>query len=176
MEKTLHDYFYIKTGEEIKCYGSKDAIWLIEAANLHIEMKNDKKLDFSIPALDEFIYECMELFYENDLSDNLIFKLNEPLKNVRIQCLVENIENKLSAVHVANMPFNPHPLAFGAYMFSHVAYLEGFESLKRCYNKDCLKFFLGRPNAKWCSSSCGSKYRVNKMRRNKKASLPKQFI
>ncbi|HAU0790195.1 TPA: CGNR zinc finger domain-containing protein [Legionella pneumophila] len=112
----------------------------------------------------------MDEYYKNDLNDNLLNKLNEILRNVRIQCLVENIENKLSAIHVAYMPKNPSPLVFGAYMFSHITSLGGLEGLKRCHNNGCLKFFIGRSNAKWCSSSCGSKYRVNKMRKNKKAS------
>ena len=176
MEKTLQDYFCIKTNKEIKFYSSKDAVGLIEAANLYIEKKNGKKLEFSVPELEEFIYECMELYYENGVSNILINKLNEHLKNVNIQCLVENIENKLSAIHLAHIPFNPHPLIFGAYMFSHVTSLGGFEGLKRCQNADCHKFFLGRPNSKWCTNSCGSKYRVNKMRQNKKASLSKQFL
>ena len=176
MEKTLHDYFCIKTGEGLKFYSGKDAIALIEAANFYIDRMNGKELNFSIPDLEIFVYECMELYYENGISDALIFKLNEPLKNVNIQCLIENIESKLCAIHVAHIPFNPNPLAFGAYMFSHVASLGGFESLKRCQYTNCKKFFLGRPHSKWCKNSCGSKYRVNKMRRNKKASLSKQFI
>lgn len=169
MEKALHDYFYINTGKELKLYSSKEAPALIEAANFHIERKNGNDSPDTIPALDAFIYECMDEYYQNSVSDNLLNKLNEILRNVKIQCLVENVENKLLAVHIAYMPYNPPPLVFGAYLFSNVTSLGGFESLKRCQSNDCLKFFIGRPNAKWCSNSCGSKSRVNKMRRNKKA-------
>ena len=168
MGKALHDYFYINTGKELKLYNSKEASTLIEAANLHIDRKKGKNSSNTMPELEAFIYEWMDEYYQNSVSDNLLNKLNEILRNVRIQCLIENIENKLSAVHVAYMPYNPPPLVFGAYMFSNVASLGGFKSLKRCQNNDCLKFFIGRPNTKWCTSSCGSKSRVQKMRKNKK--------
>lgn len=169
MEKTLHGYFCINTGEELKFYSAKDSSFLVEAANFHIERgKGNNDLN-TLPELDAIIYECMEEYYKNGLTDDLLNKLNEILMNVRIQCLLENMENKLSAIHVAYIPKNPSPVVFGAYMFSHVTSLGGLEGLKRCYNKGCLNFFIGRSNAKWCSSACGSKYRVSKMRRNKRA-------
>lgn len=118
----------------------------------------------------------MNEYNKSGLTDYLLNRLNEILQDVRIQCLVENIENKLSAVHIAHMPNNPSPIIFGAYMFSHITSLGGLEGLKRCHNKDCLKFFIGRSNAKWCSNSCGSKYRVNKMRKIKKASCSELFL
>ncbi|HHT9720104.1 CGNR zinc finger domain-containing protein [Legionella pneumophila serogroup 1] len=168
MEKALHDYFCINTGEGLKFYSAKESSFLLEAANFHIERRNGKDYPNTIPQLDAIICECMDEYYKNGLTDNLLNKLNEIIKDVKIQCLIENIENKLSAVHVAYIPRNSSPLVFGAYMFSHVTSLGGLEGLKRCYNKSCLKFFIGRSNTKWCSNSCGSKYRVNKMRKNKK--------
>ncbi|QLZ70833.1 hypothetical protein FOLKNPGA_03652 (plasmid) [Legionella sp. PC1000] len=176
MEKTLHDYFYINTGNEIKVYSDKDSSFLIEAANFYIAGKKGKDSPNTIPELDAIIYEFMEEYYKSGLTDYLLNKLNEIIRNVRIQCLVENIENKLSAVHVAYIPNNPSPIVFGAYMFSRITSFGGLDGLKRCHNKDCLKFFIGRSNTKWCSNSCGSKYRVNKMRKNKKASCSQLFL
>ncbi|AGN14155.1 TPA: CGNR zinc finger domain-containing protein [Legionella pneumophila] len=170
MEKTLHDYFCINTGEELKFYSAKESSFLVEAANFHIDRGNGIDAPNTLPELDAIIYECMDEYFKNGLTDYLLNKLNEILINVKIQCLVENMENKLSAIHVAYIPKKPSPVVFGAYMFSHVTSLSGLEGLKRCYNKGCLKFFIGRSNAKWCSSSCGSKYRVNKMRKKKKVS------
>lgn len=167
MEKALHDYFYINTGKELKLYSGKEGSTLIEAANIHIDRKNGKDSPNTIPALEAFIYECMDEYYQKGVSDCLLNKLNEILRNVKIQCLVENIENKFSAVHIAYMPHNPPPFVFGAYMFSNVASLGGLKELKRCHSDDCRKFFIGRANAKWCTNSCGSKCRVKKMRKNK---------
>lgn len=170
MEKALHDYLYINTGKEkLETYGSSDAMFLIEAANLHLDSKNCNNSPDTTTILNAFIYECINEFYQNRVSDTLLNKLNKILWNVRIQCLVENIENKLSAVHVPYIPPNLPPLVFGAYIFSNIVSRGWLENLKRCQNNDCLKFFLGRTNAKWCASSCGSKYRVKKMRTYKRA-------
>jgi|GEM_PF-2512082 len=176
MEKALHDYFYINTGKEFKLYSSKEASALIEAANFHIERKGGNDYPDTIPILDAFIYECMDEYYQNGVSDDLLNKLNEILMDVKVQCLAENRQNKLLAVHVAYMPYNPPPLVFGAYMFSNVASLGGLEKLKRCQSNDCLKFFIGRINAKWCSNSCGSKCRVKKMRKNRQTLYSEQFV
>lgn len=168
MEKALHDYFYINTGKELKLYSCKEGPALIEAANIYIDRKNDKESPNTQPALEAFIYECMDEYYQHGVSDTLLNNLNEILRNVKIQCLFENVENRIMAVHIAYMPHNPPPLLLGAYLFSHVTSLGGLEGLKRCQNNDCFKFFMGRTNAKWCSNSCGSKFRVKKMRKNKR--------
>lgn len=167
MEKALHDYFYINTGSELKLYSNKDSSFLIEAANFHINKDNDLDASPPLPELNAFIYECMAEYYVNGASYLLLNRLSEILMNLKIQCLIENIENKLSAVHVAYMPPNPDPLVFAAYMFSHITSLGGLKGLKRCQNKACFKFFIGRPNTKWCSKSCGSSCRVKKMRKKK---------
>lgn len=170
MKKTLQDYFCIKTGEEYKFYNGKEASVLIEAANFHIERRNGNDSPDTIPIMETFIYECLDEYYRNGISDNLLNRLNEILWNVKIQLLFKNIANKLSAVHVAHLPHKPSPLVFGAYMFSNVTSFGGLEGLKRCQSNDCLNFFIGRSNTKWCTRSCGSKYRVQKMRKNKRAS------
>lgn len=169
MKKTLHDYFYIKTGNEIKLYGDIDASALIEMANCHIDRENGKELYYSVPELEKFIYEILGDYIINGVSNVLLNKLNDNLKAVIIQCVVEKIEDKLSIIHIAHMPSNPCPSMFGAYFFSHVVSLGGLKELKKCSNNSCLKFYMGRTNAKWCSKSCGSKYRVKKMRKNKKS-------
>ena len=176
MEKALHDYFYINTGKELKLYSDKESSFIIEAANFHVDRNNGNDSPDTIPELNAFIYECMDEYHRNGMSDHLLNKLNGILQNIKIQCLIENIENSLTAVHVAFIPYNSKPEIFGAYMFSQVTRLKGFEGLKRCQNSNCFKFFIGRSNAKWCSNSCGSKHRVTKMRKKKLASCSEHFI
>lgn len=46
---------------------------------------------------------------------------------------------------------------------------EGFtDKVHRCALKECRKYFVGDPRARWCSTTCGSKYRVRKKRRKDK--------
>ncbi|MBS0287887.1 MAG: CGNR zinc finger domain-containing protein [Proteobacteria bacterium] len=169
MEKALPDYFYISQDGDIKLYSKKDAPFLIEAANFHIDRRNGRPIDcpFTVPDLDAFIYNCMDEYFLNGVSDNLLNLLNENQQSVRYQCLVEKSKNNLFAVYVAHLTFNPPPIVFAACMFSNIASLGGLEGLKRCQSPKCQKFFIGRSNVKWCSKACGSKYRVKKMRSKK---------
>lgn len=176
MEKTLHDYFYIKTGQELKLYSSDESSFLIEAANYHVKQDNGINCRSTPPELSSFICECMEQYYQEGISDLLLNKLNDILKDVRIQCLIENVEDRLVAIHIAHLPINPSPRIFGAYMFSNITSLGGLDNLKRCQQTSCCKFFIGRPNAKWCSETCGSRHRVEKMRKNKHASFYEEYI
>lgn len=43
-----------------------------------------------------------------------------------------------------------------------------FVGLKRCGSKECQKYFIGKSNKRWCSSACGSRFRVKKMRKKNK--------
>src|SRR5690606_32059637 len=126
--------------------------------------------DTSLPdmvGLDAFIYKCMVEYFQNGVSEALIELLNNNIKSIRNQCLVERKGKGLVTVHVGHLPFNPPQELFGAYMFSNIASLDGFEGLKRCQSADCQKFFIGRTNVKWCSKTCGSRCRVKKMRKEK---------
>lgn len=50
--------------------------------------------------------------------------------------------------------------------------VDGIEGLKRCALKDCRKYFVGGPRAKWCSENCGSKFRVrNKRKRDRERQM-----
>jgi len=163
MEKALHDYFYISMDGVIKPYSKVDSKFLVEGANNHLtKLKNRRQ---NMKALDYFLYECMDDYFRNGITDNLLNKLNKEMEKIRHQCLVENSHRKLIAVHIAHIPFNPPPTIFAAYMFSHITSLGGLKGLKRCHMYTCQKFFIGRSNNKWCSKSCGSKFRVTQKRK-----------
>lgn len=65
----------------------------------------------------------------------------------------------------ADMEDFSDPATTAAYAFSQQLTLDGLKGLKRCAMVTCKKFFIGRPNAIWCSSKCGGKYRVAKKRK-----------
>ncbi len=166
MGKALHDYFYISKDGTFKLYSGDDAPFLVEGANNHIsEGKGRPAIQV---ALDQFIYECLNEYFENGASEYLLRKLNSNLASIRNQCLLERVNRRLVAVHVAHLPHNPPPKVFAAYMFSNIAALGGLAGLRRCQSPDCRLFFLGRPNTKWCSKTCGSRTRVKKMRRRRR--------
>lgn len=170
MEKALHDYFYIsKDGEPPKLYSKEDASILIVAANNHIERRIGKVTsDTHFPEmveLDAFIHNCMVEYFQNALSEKLLELLNKNIQNIRNQCLVERTNKGLVTVHVGHIPFKPPQNVFAAYLFANITSLGGLKGLKRCRSADCQRFFIGRSNVKWCSKTCGSRYRVKKMRK-----------
>jgi len=51
------------------------------------------------------------------------------------------------------------------WMVAWLVTVDAIDGLKRCALKDCRKYFVGGPRAKWCSENCGSKYRIRKKRK-----------
>ena len=163
MNKALLDYFYISTNGNLRSYSKDDYEFLIDGANNHIKNIKDRPL-FQI-ILEKAIYEYMENYFLKGINDELLVTLSKNIEGINHQCLVENLNNKLTAVHIAHIPFNSPPSMFAAYMFSQITSRGGLEGLKRCKSPECRNFFIGRANVKWCSKKCGSRSRVKKMRR-----------
>lgn len=169
MEKALHDYFYVvKDGKKPVLYDRRYTPYLIDGANNHIKQLEGRG---SIQiAHDEFLYKCMDEYLRNGASATLLNNLNINLAHIRHQCHVENLNKKIQAIYVAHLPHKPHPTMFAAYMFSNMTSLGWLDGLKRCKSSECLQFFIGRSNVKWCSKTCGSRSRVKKMRKKNKSS------
>lgn len=181
MGKALHDFFYIKTDVAIKCYSKSDALFLTDSANFSIERERSNSLKKDPTAqhvlelfgntcvqIDAFIYDCVDEYFHNGVSDKLLNILNPKLQGVRNQLLGESVNGKLVPVYVAHLPIDSPPTVFAAHMFANIISLGGLDGLKRCQSSDCQKFYVGRSNVRWCSKSCGSRTRVKRMRRKNK--------
>lgn len=69
------------------------------------------------------------------------------------------------SVYVTNLNFNYSHEAVAAKEFSRMVSYGMLNRLKLCQMSDCENIFLGPPQAKWCSTTCGSKFRVRKKRK-----------
>jgi hypothetical protein len=69
---------------------------------------------------------------------------------------------------IANADQIHHPEISIAYGVAQLLAIGALEGLKRCEMHTCRKFFIGRPNTKWCSQSCGSLHRVRQKRKRAK--------
>lgn len=69
------------------------------------------------------------------------------------------------SIYVVNMDINYPPETFAAKEFSRFITCGMLDRIRRCQLPGCEKIFLAPPQAKWCSRSCGSKYRVSKKRK-----------
>jgi len=69
------------------------------------------------------------------------------------------------SVYVANLNIAYTYKAFAAKDFSRLITYGMLNRIKRCQLPGCENIFVGPPQAKWCSNTCGSKYRAREKRR-----------
>lgn len=69
------------------------------------------------------------------------------------------------SIFVVNMNLDYTPEAFAAKEFARFINAGMLQRIRRCQYPGCGSIFLGPPQAKWCSKTCGSKYRVGKKRK-----------
>jgi predicted RNA-binding Zn ribbon-like protein len=115
--------------------------------------------------------EWMRRYLEEGISDKFLDDLNSDLNQVRYAKYVVPLDLLPSEsgfprdMYMAEFGHNPTPEAIAANDFSRLLTSGELKRLKRCQQSDCQNFFLGPPQAKWCSKTCGSKHRVRKKRR-----------
>jgi len=69
------------------------------------------------------------------------------------------------SVYIANLNIPYSHETHAAKEFSRFITYGMLNRIKRCQLPGCEKIFIGPPQAKWCSKTCGSKYRVSKKRK-----------
>lgn len=67
--------------------------------------------------------------------------------------------------YVAQYDNLPDPRAYAADDFSKLLTSGQLKRLKICQLEECDNFLLGPPQARWCSKTCGSKFRVREKRK-----------
>lgn len=113
----------------------------------------------------------MNRYLNKGVTDDLLNDLNAALQKIRYSKYIFPLDLLHSENgfpqngYVANYDRIPSPEAYAADDFSKLLTSGLLKRLKRCQIEGCEKFFLGPPQAKWCSKSCGSKFRVREKRR-----------
>jgi predicted RNA-binding Zn ribbon-like protein len=106
-----------------------------------------------------------ERYVQESASDEIIKDLNDELEWVRFRHVLRKTKTGTPAwQHIVDFEEAQDPFASAAYAFAHLLGIGGLRGLKRCQMPDCGRFFIGRPNAKWCSDACGSRHRVREKR------------
>lgn len=175
MEKALHDgkepFFLYRKGQLIG-WGTNDIKDLINAANSAVinEETKTRKLTY-----DEYfkviIHDWFEIFVNDGITEKAIKHLNARIQHVRFYHVLQYSKNGLPHWrYIADSKsMTSDPELQSAYGITHLLAIGALKNLKRCALKDCRKFFIGRPNVKWCSKSCGSLFRVRKKRKKEKS-------
>ncbi|MEQ1723316.1 MAG: hypothetical protein ABL930_09065 [Pseudobdellovibrio sp.] len=114
--------------------------------------------------------DWLELFLEKGITNEVVRNLNSRLGHVRFMHVLEPPVNGLpSWRRIAKGDEINDPEIGVAYGVANLLAIGALDALKRCKLKTCENFFIGRPDAKWCSESCGSKHRVTEKRRHDRA-------
>lgn len=184
MRKALHgeieEFFTFREGR-LHCFQVGDIDWLLAAANdaphledkikqgMRIRFKNGVPVSTITP--DEvfcaWVKKFMYLLVASGVTEDLITELNDLQSKVRYIHILSVSKRGYPywQNNVADMSERSTPPEVAAYAFSHHLAAGGLDGLKRCKLSDCKKFFVGRPNTKWCSKSCGGKHRVRQKRK-----------
>lgn len=153
----------------------KVEIWDYFAEEIVAAMNNglESKLTHNSPP--DRIYRAlrkwMGRYLEEGITDGFLDDLNAALHEIRYSKYVLPVDLLPSgsgfprSAYVAQYNTMPAPEAYAADDFSKLLTSGMLERLKLCQLEGCEKFFLGPPQAKWCSKTCGSKYRVREKRK-----------
>jgi hypothetical protein len=171
MKKALPDekeIFLTTSGGKLRAWDYRDVDFLIEAANKAVKGETGAtELYVSTEAAYCFeVYDWFEWLLEKGVTKEMINEVNDVLGEFRyFHVLMPSKNGNPFWKSVADFEISSDPGVAAAYSFSHLLSIGGLDGLKRCKLKDCQQFFIGPPNAKWCSRTCGSKYRVRKKRK-----------
>jgi hypothetical protein len=146
-----------------------DTDFLIETANQYSGKAHPKESSF-LPKFGHYLADWMERFVSKGFTTQMLQELRRELGNIRFfHVLNPAIPTRGKPLphwdYIADTADFTDPRTTAAYAFSQQLTLDGFIGLKRCHLKSCRKFFIGRPNTKWCSDSCGSLHRVRQKRK-----------
>jgi hypothetical protein len=120
----------------------------------------------------EELRDLINRFLQEGITEDFLNELNANLGKVKYTHQVMpsdfySCDDKLpQSIFVVDLNYNYSPSVVAAKEFSKFITTQMLYNLKKCELNDCKNFYLGRPDSKWCSKTCGSKSRVRKKRRN----------
>lgn len=116
------------------------------------------------------LYEWISRYIEEGATEELLNDLNADLSKMQYSKYAVPLdffpsEEDPQCLYVANLTKNYTHEIHAANDFSKLITTGMLKRLKRCQLPGCENIFLGPPQAKWCSKTCGSKFRVSKKRK-----------
>jgi len=156
---------------QIRVQTAAEVRFLVEAANRFLET-SDFEREISIS--EDYFYDkalclLMTRLVQEGVTSKLVDDLNRVTRNIQYRHILMPSKGELpNSEYIADIRTSFGPELLANFAFSQQLAIGGFVGLKRCLLPKCQRFFIGRPNAKWCSKKCGSSYRVSKKRRKDK--------
>lgn len=117
------------------------------------------------------IHDWIFRYIEEGATDEFLNQLNTDLHDMQYFHYVLPADfysakgNQPQSLYVANLNTSYTHETHAAKEFSRLITNGMLNRIKRCQFPGCENIFIGPPQAKWCSKTCGSNYRVNKKRK-----------
>ncbi|UJF20267.1 CGNR zinc finger domain-containing protein (plasmid) [Vibrio sp. SS-MA-C1-2] len=109
-------------------------------------------------------------YINNGLSDADINEINNKLVKIHYSkallsddLMIQNNDSRV--IYIAQLDQLTSPDIYAINEFVKLLELNALDKVKICQLDNCQKLFIGRPQGKWCSDSCGSKNRVRVKRK-----------
>jgi hypothetical protein len=180
MKKALHVGkvpFLIEKCGKLEVWNPKLVDGMLELANMELkgETGGAATIVDELSIIRRELYAWLRRYLKEGVNENLLNDLNSAMHSVRFSNylvptdLVPSQNGYPKSVFAANFDEVPAPKVFAAFEFSKFLSSGVLHRLRRCQSQECESFFIGPPQAKWCSKACGSKVRVNKMRKRNSA-------
>ena len=145
---------------------------LVEAANQGLKHTFDQTT-LLLPELMVFeraVAIWLTRVLNEGVTARLIDDLNKETSNIRYRRLLALEKGASPCWHnIADLDDDLNPEIRAAYAISHLVGSGAFRRLRQCQDDGCDRFFLGPPNAKWCSARCGSRARGRDKRKRDRA-------
>jgi len=143
---------------------------IVQAVNKHLIKKQVNT------SSDEYIvyqklFEWMSRYLKEGITDEFLNDLNDAIHKIRYSKYILPLDLLPSEngfpqnAYIAKYDKIPNPEAYAADDFSKLLTSGELKRLKHCQMEGCGNFFLGPPQARWCSKACGSKFRVREKRK-----------
>lgn len=142
---------------------------ILNAANDDLE--NNLRVELPWNKVLPKIRDWVNRYFREGVTDAFLDDLNSAMQDVRYSKYVLPFDLLPSdsgyprSGYIADYDQMPSPEAYAANDFSKILTSGMLERVRRCQMEGCKRLFVGPPQAKWCSKTCGSKYRVRKKRK-----------
>lgn len=118
----------------------------------------------------------LDRYLNEGITDKFLDDLNKLIHNIQYSKyvipldLVQSENGFPCNAYAAQYRSDIEPIALAADDFSKLLTSGKLCKLKKCQLNSCGRYFMGRPQSKWCSKTCGSHYRVSKKRKRDQCS------
>jgi hypothetical protein len=164
MKKPLHkksETFLSYADGRITVWDEDDEEVLVEAANRGLGHSIDEltRVD-GLMVFERTVAQWLTGLRKDGFTALMIEELNKQTADIRYRRLL-NLDEDGSPRwdSIADLGGDIGSESKAAYAISHLLGSGAFQRLRQCQEDTCDRFFLGPPNARWCSDRCGSRSR-----------------